>query len=136
MLNVSKSFERPGTMILNMMRTMSTKDTLKRAAAHWMKLEFSSSNELTPMPKAADARLSIVKHPNNFCGKLSENLNRILYKPHLAIYLLCAFTKLVKLFDEMVGGDPDEAQHALHLPAGEDRAEGAPHLHVRWKQCD
>ena len=69
MLNVSKSFERPGTMILNMMRIVSTIDNLNRAAAHWMNFEFSSSNELTSMPKAADARLSIVKHPNNFCRK-------------------------------------------------------------------
>ena len=75
MLNVSKSFERPGTMILNMMRTTSTIDNLKRAAAHWMKFEFYSLNELTSIPKAADARLSIVKHPNNFCGKSLSDQN-------------------------------------------------------------
>ena len=67
MLNVSKSFERPGTMILNIMRTVSTTDIWKSAAAHWVKFEFSSLNELTSIPKAADAKLSIVKLPNNFC---------------------------------------------------------------------
>ena len=49
--------------------------------------------------------------------------------PHLAIHLLSALPKVTKLLDKMVGGDLDEAQHALHLPACEDRAERASHLH-------
>ena len=66
MLNVSKRRERPGTTILSIKRIVSTTDNLNKAAAHWMNFELSSLKELTSIPKAADAKLSIVKHPNNF----------------------------------------------------------------------
>ena len=56
-------------------------------------------------------------------------MNTFLCFPHLAIHLLCALSKVTKLLYKMVGGDLDEAQHALHLPACEDRAERASHLH-------
>ena len=55
-------------------------------------------------------------------------MNTFLCFPHLAIHLLCALPKATKLLYKMVGGDLDEAQHALHLPACEDRAERASHL--------